>query len=316
MSLDLRQLRQFIAIAELGSFRKAADALYIAQPALSVSIQKLENAIGVQLLERGARGVTLTDAGQALIDDARRSLFHADQARQAARRVALGEWGTLRLGFVGSATYVLLPRCVPAFRRQYPDVRLELREDSTMGVVMLLRSHELDAGLVRGPLADDPNLQSWVIERDDLILAVPADHRLARRKRVRLQECRREGFVMYTPSVVPGLHSVAIGLCRSAGYTPHISQEAIQVQTVVSLVASGLGVALVPGVTRNYSNPHVRFVALADAGASGTLALSLVASRTAPALVLRLRDSMLQTVAGTPAPGVIMTAGSMNRRDT
>ena len=108
MAIDLRQLRQFVIIAELGSYRRAADALHIAQPALSVSIQKLEHAVGVPLLVRGAKGVTLTPAGDALMADARRALFHTDQARQAARRVALGEWGTLRLGFVGSATYMLL----------------------------------------------------------------------------------------------------------------------------------------------------------------------------------------------------------------
>jgi len=291
MSLDLRHLRQFVAIAELGSYRRAADALHIAQPALTVSIQKLEHAVGVQLLERGSRGVTLTAAGLALMDDARRALFHADQARRAARRVALGELGRLRLGFVGSATYVLLPRCLPAFRLRYPDVQLELREDSTIGLVASLRANELDAGLVRGPLADDPALASWEVERDDLILALPAGHPLAGVGPVRLEQARGESFVMYAPSKVPGLYGVAMALCRKAGFTPRISQEAIQVQTLVSLVASGLGVALVPGVTRAYTTPHVVFAPIADTDARGALALSLVALRDTPCMpVQRLRE--------------------------
>lgn len=294
MAIDLRQLRQFVTIAELGSYRRAAEALHIAQPALSVSIQKLEHSVGVLLLERGAKGVSLTPAGAALMQDARRALFHADQARQSARRVALGESGRLRLGFVGSATYMLLPRCLPPFRRRYPDVELELREDSTLRLAEMLRANELDAGLVRGPLAEDATLTSWVVERDSLILALPADHPRASGP-VALQSFRGEPFVTYAPDKVPGLHGVAQALCRKAGFSPRVSQEAIQVQTLVSLVASGLGVALVPGVTRAYTTPHVAFVDLLDADARDALALSLVAPRqTSCAPALKLRDLMLE----------------------
>ncbi len=313
MVMDLRQLRQLVTIAELGSYRRAAETLHIAQPALSVSIQKLEHMVGAQLLERGTRGVTLTGAGQALIADARRALYHADQARQAARRVALGEWGTLRLGFVGSATYTLLPRLLPAFRAACPDVALELREDSTVGLLAMLRGGEIDAALVRGPTVEDALLASWALERDDLILAVPTDHPLAggvedcaaagaatagaaaagRAGAVPLCSARGEDFVVYSPEKVPGLHGVIQALCRDAGFSPRISQEAIQVQTVVSLVASGMGVALVPGVARFYTTPHVAFVPLTDPGARGALALSLVTHREgANAAVLRLRDCM------------------------
>ncbi|OZI38500.1 LysR family transcriptional regulator [Bordetella genomosp. 10] len=293
MVMDLRQLRQLVTIAELGSYRRAAEVLHIAQPALSVSIQKLEHLVGVQLLERGTRGVTLTPAGQALVTDARRALYHADQARQAARRVGLGEWGTLRLGFVGSATYTLLPRLLPAFRAACPEVDLELREDSTVGLLALLRSGEIDAALVRGPTAEDPLLSSWVLERDDLILAAPRGHPLARGESVPLCAARGETFVVYSPKMVPGLHGVTQELCRSAGFSPRIGQEAIQVQTVVSLVASGMGVALVPGVARVYTTPHVVFVPLTDPRAHGALALSLVTHREgANAAVLRLRDCL------------------------
>ncbi|ALM86676.1 LysR family transcriptional regulator [Bordetella sp. N] len=291
--MDLRQLRQLVTIAELGSYRRAAEVLHIAQPALSVSIQKLEHLVGVQLLERGTRGVTLTAAGEALVTDARRALYHADQARQAARRVGLGEWGTLRLGFVGSATYTLLPRLLPAFRGACPDVGLELREDSTVGLLAMLRSGEIDAALVRGPAADDPLLASWALERDDLILAVPRGHPLALLESAPLCAARGEAFVVYSPKMVPGLYGVTQELCRSAGFTPRIGQEAIQVQTVVSLVASGMGVALVPGVARVYSTPHVVFVPLTDARAHSALALSLVTHREgANAAVLKLRDCL------------------------
>ncbi|MCC2595750.1 LysR family transcriptional regulator [Pusillimonas sp. MFBS29] len=294
MAVSLRQFQQLIAIAEFGTFRRAAEALFIAQPALSVSIQKLEQEVGVQLLDRGARGVTLTPAGEAMLEDARAALFYADQSCRTARLVALGEWGSLRLGFVGSATYALLPLSLNAFRSRYPNVKLELREDSSLGLMSMIRSHQLDAGLVRGPIADDPALESWVIQRDDLVLAVPSRHRFASQRAISLEQCRSEDFVIYASTIVPGLHSVALTLCLAAGFTPRIKQEAIQVQTLVSLVASGLGVALVPGVTRSYASDHVRFIELSDPAARNCLSLLLLARRdTRSPLVAYLRDSML-----------------------
>lgn len=296
MKVTLRQFHQLIAIAEHGSYRRAADHLFIAQPALSVSIQKLEAEIGAPLLERGVKGVTVTPAGKALIEHARSALFHADQACRAARLVALGEWGTLRLGFVGSATYTLLPVCVPAFRERYPDVKIELFEDSTVGLLNRLRIHEIDAALVRGPIAEDPTLASWVIQHDDLVLAIPATHRFAGREKLGLHECKDEGFVLYASTGVPGLHSVALSLCHKAGFTPRVNQEAIQVQTLLSLVATGMGVALVPGVTRTYSPLHVRFVNLTDAAAHHCLSLSLIANReNSSVLVDKLRQTMIET---------------------
>jgi len=287
-------MRQFVAIAETGSFRRAAQALHIAQPALSVSIQKLEQSVGVQLLERGSKGVTLTLAGEALISDARRALFHADQAREAARRVGLGEWGALRLGFVGSATYALLPSRLPAFRAAFPDIQLDLREDTTARLVAMITANELDAAVVRGPIAHHELLQSWAVESDHFVLAVPASHPLALRKRVALSQARSESFVMYSPVLVPGLYSVAQSACRRAGFSPRISQQAIQVQTLVSLVASGMGVALVPSVTRAYSSPLVKFLELTDRDAGDALALSLVTNRmTTNAAVQHLREIML-----------------------
>ncbi len=298
MAIELRNLRQFVVIAELGSYRKAAQALFIAQPALSVSIRKLEDAVGTPLLVRGARGVAVTDAGAALLADARRALFHAEQGRDAARMVALGEGGRLRVGFVGSATYALLPRCVPVFRQRFPDVRLELSEATSIGAVALLRDSRIDAAVVRGPVTADDVLDVHEVERDDWWLAVPAGHRLAVRRAVALADCRDEVFVTYAAVSVPGLHSTAQAACRQAGFEPRIGQEATQVQTVVSLVASGLGIALVPGSTRHFSHPAVRFVRVRDAGARGALALSLVLLRHTPGpAALRWRDVLLE-----PAP--------------
>lgn len=295
--MRFRQFRQFVAIAELGSYRRAAEALFIAQPALSVSMQKLEHEMGAQLFERSARGVILTAAGEALLADARRVLFHAEQARRSVRLVANGEWGALRLGFVGSATYALLPRTIPPFRERYPDIEVSLLEDRTIALLDMLRANAIDAALLRGPVAADQHLDSWVVERDDFVLAVNHAHPLAGKRRTALRACAAAPFIMYSPGEVPGLNSVVLSLCGKAGFAPVVHQEAVQVQTVVSLVASGLGVALVPGVARAYSNPHVRFLELSDQDARGAISLSLVTHRDTRCMpVARLRDSMLALV--------------------
>lgn len=293
--MKFRQLHQFVTIAELGSYRRAAEALFIAQPALSVSMQKLEHDLGAQLFERSARGVGLTAAGEALLADARRALFHVDQARRSVRLAAHGESGSLRLGFVGSATYALLPRTIPPFRQRYPDIEISLREDRSIALLQLLQANAIDAALLRGPVAADPHLDSWVVERDDFVLAVNHGHPLAGQAEVSLQVCSEDPFIMYSPAEVPGLNSVVLSLCGKAGFAPVVRQEAVQVQTLISLVASGLGVALVPGVARAYSNPHVRFVSLSDADARGAISLSLVTHRDTGCMpVLRLRESMLE----------------------
>ena len=295
--MRLRQLRQFVTIAELGSYRRAADAMFIAQPALTVSMQKLEHEMGAQLLERSARGVKLTAAGEALLADARRVLFHADQAKKSVSMVVHGESGSLRLGFVGSATYALLPKTIPPFRARYPDIEVSLLEERTVVLLDMLRANAIDAALVRGPVALDQHLESWVVERDDFFLAVNHAHPLASSRRVALSSCAAYPFVMYSASDVPGLHGVVLSLCGKAGFAPVVHQQAVQVQTVISLVASGLGVAIVPGVARAYSNPHVRFVALSDPDASEAISLSLVTHKATPCMpVVRLRDSILEAM--------------------
>lgn len=299
MSISLRQLRQFVAISECGSFRGAAERLFTAQPALSTAIQRLEADVGTPLFVRGPRGVTLTVAGDMFLKNARSAIFYVDQARQSAREIALGESGTLRLGFVGSATYEMLPLCVPAFSARYPGVQVQLREQTTVGLVDLLKNHQIDAGLVRGPIRDDSEFRSWELQQDDVILAVSVSHDFADRKVVRLDECRDEPFVMYAQHDVPGLYGTAMSLCRDAGFSPRIRQEAIQVQTVVSLVASGMGVALVPGVTRYYSTQHVRFIDLHDAATKNCLSLSLVTLKdTDNVLVRHFVDCARNTLAG------------------
>ena len=273
--MDLRQLQQFVVLAETGNFHRAAERLHMAQPPLSISIRKLEESLGTPLFVRTTRGVRLTQAGEAALNDARRALFHAGQARAAAVSAALGERGALRIGFVGSATYALLPRLIPAFRSAHPGIDLILHESTSAAILDRIEHGQLDAGLVRFPILNRGPYTLTPLESDAFVAAVPADGRFAEQESIALKALADEPFIMHPRADVPNLQAVAMLLCQQAGFVPRIAQEAVQVQTIVSLVESGLGVALVPGVAARYTNRRVRFLRLSSPRPAARIGIAL-----------------------------------------
>jgi DNA-binding transcriptional LysR family regulator len=248
--MELRQLRQFAVLAETLSFRGAADRLHMAQPPLSVSIRKLEEEFGVRLFDRTQKGVQLTEAGRAALADARKSLFHATEAMRNAKATVHGVGGRLRIGFVGSSKYTLLPRLLPLFRSQYAEVMLELHEGSNTKITRAIEARDLDVGVVRVPFASLNKLNYETVETDVFVAALPAGHRLTAQPTVSITDLADEPFVHYAADVVPGLHALTMLCFQSSGHFPRGGQEAVQVQTVICLVESGLGVALVPSRSR------------------------------------------------------------------
>ncbi len=273
--MDLRQLQQFVVLAETGNFHRAAEQLHMAQPPLSISIRKLEADMGTALFERTSRGVRLTQAGEAALHDARRSLLHAAQARAAAAAAANGERGALRIGFIGSATYALLPKLIPAFRAAHPGIELVLHESTTAAILQRLENRQLDAGLVRFPVLSTGDFVLTPLENDGFVAAVPADGPHARARSIALHALAGERFIMFSGAEVPSLRAVAMLLCQQAGFVPRVAQEAVQVQTIVSLVESGLGVALVPGVTARHTNRRVRFLNLSSPKPAARIGIAL-----------------------------------------
>lgn len=259
--MDLRQLRYFVAVAETGNFHRAAERLNMSQPPLTVAIRKLEEGLGTSLFERGPRGVTLTAAGRASLDFARATLAQAQSFRDAVRDGASGERGRLKVGFVGSATFELLPRIIPEYRRRFPAVELVLEEATSTEIVRDLELSVLDVGLVRLPLMETAAVDTQVVDPDELHAALPAAHRLAARTKVDLADLADEPFVLQ--SRVSVLHSITVAACQKAGYVPRVAQQATQLSAVLSLVRSDLGVALVPSRAA-LSVPHgVRLLPLA-----------------------------------------------------
>ena len=275
LNFELRQLRQFVVLAEARSFRAAAHKLFIAQPALSVAMQKLERALGVALFHRTSRGISLTEAGQAFLDDARRTLTHAQRGRLSAQLAALGEWGVVRLGFVGSAAYDLLPRRLPQLLARYPSLHIEIIEGTTVGILDLMRNGSVDVGIVGTSAGMTDDLDLAPTPASDLMAVVASTHPLARRHRIDLALLRDEPFVMFSSKHVPGLRSVIVNVCREVGFTPNVRQEALQISTLVALVGTGLGVGLVPSVAASMSGPSIRFIRLSNPNARSRIQYSI-----------------------------------------
>lgn len=260
--MDLRQLRYFVTLAETQNFHRAAERLHMSQPPLTVAIRKLEDELGLALFVRAARGVTLTPAGRAALEPARATLAHAERFREAAREGAAGERGRLRVGFVGSATFELLPRIIPEFRRRYPAVELVLEESTSATIARRLVGGEFDVGLVRLPLTERADLETHVIDPDEMHAALPEASPFGRAGAVRLEDLADQPFILQARVSV--LHETARQACRAAGFVPLVAQEAEQLSAVLALVRSGLGVALVPSRAASSVPQGVRLAPLAQ----------------------------------------------------
>jgi len=284
--MNLKQLQQFVTLAETGNFHQAAARLHMAQPPLSVSIRKLEEELGGALFSRHPTGVRLTPVGQAMLGDARQALFHAEQCQKAVSAALHGEGGLLRVGFIGSATYALLPRLIPSFRKRFPNIELELAESTTATILDRLDQGSLDVGLVRFPVLHAGHFKLTPLEDDEFVLAVATDSPWGQQRQVALADAAEEPFVMYAESAVPNLYAVSVLRCQQSGFSPRIAQEAVQVQTIISLVESGLGVALVPGVARRYVNRGVKFLSLTDNPTHTPIGIALATPQHAPSRLL------------------------------
>jgi DNA-binding transcriptional LysR family regulator len=262
---DLRQLRHFIAVAERLHFGRAAAALHISQPPLSRSIRALETRVGATLLARTRRRVELTPEGARFLEEAKRLLAQLERAVLDVGSMAGGERGRLRLGFVSLADYGVLPGLLKAYKAARPGVDLALREMLSPDQAVALAAGELDFGLLLPPVAGT-DLEHLVVQRERFVAALPARHRLARgRGRLAVRELAADSFVMVPRAIAPGLYDIVAALAARAGFAPRIAQEAIQMQTVVSLVSSGLGVALVPASVANLGRRGVAYREIADA---------------------------------------------------
>jgi DNA-binding transcriptional LysR family regulator len=282
--MDLRQLRYFVAVAEERHFGRAAARLHMAQPPLSQQVRSLEADLGVQLLHRTTRRVELTDAGAAYLDRARAILGAVDEAGHEARRVAAGSVGRLAIGCVGSATYSLLPALARGLSEELPRVDFAFRGEMLVpDQIRCLRSGEVDIALLRPPVAD-PSIAVQVLRRERLVAALPAEHPLAARRRFGVSRLRDEPLIVHSSRRDSVMSETVMRLCRAAGFEPRIRHEVDETSTLVTLVAGGLGVGIVPEPVSALQLEGVAYRSLTDRDATTELAVAHLADRSEPHL--------------------------------
>ncbi|MDD9729771.1 LysR family transcriptional regulator [Mameliella sp. AT18] len=248
--MDLRQIRQFIAVAEELHFGRAAQRLNMTQPPLSMSIRALEESLGVQLFNRTRKSVALTPAGTIWLGHARQVLAEAERLPAIARRAARGELGELRLAFVSIASYGLLPNLVRRFRDAFPDVRVDLREATSDMQFEALAHGDIDAGIIIRPgEAFRPSLSHHPLPSEPLVAVVPdrwAPPDAIAAGSISFDRIADAPLIFFPRHVAPAYYDAVADHYAAHGRALRIHQEAIQMQTIIGLVAAGLGISLVP----------------------------------------------------------------------
>lgn len=282
--MDLRTLRAFVVLAEEQHFHRAAERLFIAQPALSQTIKRLETQLHVTLFNRTTRSVELTDAGRVLLTEARQVLAAADRAESAVRHAASGELGTVRIGFVASAALGLVPTILLAVQQRWPRLELELVEATTGEQLTALRSGELDIGIAR-EVHPSPDLLVTPLVEERLLAAVPSGHPLADRGRIALHDLREQAFIAPPRGATPLLSDHVAALCAAAGFRQTIAHHALQFPTILGLVAANTGIAIVPEAMRVLRLPGLTYLELDDPRATTHLSAVTTTTRADSALL-------------------------------
>ncbi|BAY21901.1 transcriptional regulator LysR family protein [Calothrix sp. NIES-2100] len=255
--MELRHLRYFIAVAEELHFSKAAERLHIAQPPLSQQIQQLEAELGVELFHRKTkRQVQLTEAGKVFLNEAYQLLLQLETAVTLTQRIGRGETGQLKIGFTSLVIYDLLPLILRQFREQFLEVELVLLELTTSQQEQALRDSLIHVGFGHPPLEDD-TLSYQCIHQETLVVALSSTHSLAQKEYICVRSLLSEPLIVFPRYLAPGLYDRIMSLFQQENFKPHITQEAIQMQTIIGLVSAGMGVAITPSSLQNLQRSGV-----------------------------------------------------------
>lgn len=270
--MEMQQLRCFVAVATEKHFGRAAEQLHMAQPGVSHQVNRLELQLGVRLFTRTTRRVSLTDAGAALLPEARRILSAVDVAQLTVSQVARGEIGRLKVGFVASASLAIIPRLSHAVSERWPGLTLQLEEMTTGAQLESLTRGDLDVGIGR-ELGRTAGFITRPLVRERLYAAVHDSHRVATHRSIPLAELAGERFVAFPRQQVSLLYDHIAKLCEMAGFKLTVVEEAVQFMTILGLVAGGAGVAIVPEPLRALRLPGLRFIVLEDESATSLVSI-------------------------------------------
>lgn len=271
MNIELRHLRYFVAVADTLHFGKAAERLGMSQPPLSQQIRQLEDTVGARLLTRTNRRVALTEPGRLFLQEARDILARVEHATDIVQRAQRGEVGELHIGFTRTTPLSQdIPRAILAFRQRFPAVHLQLEEMNSLRQLDALLERHLQVGILR-PGTLPQSLLSKRLFQDPLVAVMRSDHpalkRIGARGKLPTKALAQEPFVVFARSAGAGVYEHVLALCRDAGFSPRVSQEAREPSTIIGLVAAGFGVSILPESCSHYQVEGVRYVPLAEANA-------------------------------------------------
>jgi DNA-binding transcriptional LysR family regulator len=271
--MNIRHLEFFVVLAEELHFRRSAERLGITQAPLSLAIQSLEAELGARLFHRTRRTVALTEAGLALVDDARAILARIEHAKESVWETVSGEVGRLRVGFTNASSLSpLFPRLIHAYRTQRPKVNISLLELSSSLQIEAIEQRELDVGLLRLPdNAPRTELVFTPLMEEPLLVAMHAGHRLAKATSIKIKDLRGDPFIAYPRAAGVAVSQQILALCAKRGFEPQVVQEAQQASTLIGLTATGLGIALVPATLQTIAVPGVVFRMLDETDTTTTL---------------------------------------------
>ena len=274
--MEFHQLRYVCAIADTGSFSRAAERCHVAQPSLSQQVLKLEEDLGSRLFDRLGRSVRLTEAGRAFLPHARTILQQMEAARTGVEDKRTDVRGSVAVGVIPTIAPYLMPRCVAAFSRKYPDARLRIVEETTPVLVESLRNLSIDVAILSLPLRHK-EFDVFPLRTEPLYAALPKDHAKARAMGLSLKELRGEQFVMLRDGHC--FRDVSVAACSRAKVNPRVAFESGQFSSLLGMVAAGVGVTLVPEMAVDKTSPCT-FVRISDAKASRTIVTAVLRGRS------------------------------------
>ena len=280
--MEVRQIRSFLSVAETLHFGRSARLLHLSQPALSLQIKSLEDELGVELLKRNRQGTVLTEAGRIFRDHAAVALEQLEGAKRKAQWAASGKLGRIRIGFISTAGDEIVPNLMRRFRKLYPEVEFSLRNILTNDQIEMIQNGTLDVGFLRLPLGEIKGVDITTVHTEPLVVVLPLNHVLSRSQEIRLQDLRGEPFVMYERAYAPGFHDFVMGILSRAGVVPEISQTAGEMSTLISLVDSGVGVAVLPASAAKHRNARISTCSIKDRIALSEIGMIVAKGNTAP----------------------------------
>ena len=244
--MEFRQIRSFLSVAETHHFGRSARLLNMSQPALSLQVKALEDELGIQLLSRNRRGTVLTGAGQAFREDAAVALEKLEFAKRRAQWASAGKLGHIRIGFISTAGFEIVPTLMRRFRKSYPEVEFSIRHILTGAQLGMIADGLLDVGFLRLPIENFQEIEVTPVHREPFIAILPSWHSLSAKKEIHLRELKGNPFVMYAREDAPGFHDLLTRILSNAGVVPKVVQTAGEMPTLISLVDADMGVSIVP----------------------------------------------------------------------